>query len=207
MIHIATRRSQAAAVAMVAAIALASASQPANATAAPRSAAAPWSAVAPASTGAPWATPMGTPTGTSLTTQETAIATAVFNLLNSERKSAGLAPLRMNASLVRSAHAHDLTMAKYNTLSHQLPGEAVFSTRITSAGYRWSSAGENVGWNGDRSQNGAIALEKMMFNETAPNNGHRLNILSRTFKDVGIDILLESRTGKLWMTQDFASPR
>jgi uncharacterized protein YkwD len=46
----------------------------------------------------------------------------------------------------------------------------------------------------------------MMYNEVAPNNGHRLNILSTRFKDVGIDVVIDTTHGKLWLTEDFASP-
>jgi hypothetical protein len=56
-------------------------------------------------------------------------------------------------------------------------------------------------------QAGALALQTMMYNEVAPNNSHRLNILSTHYKDVGVDILLDGAHGKLWLTEDFGSPR
>jgi uncharacterized protein YkwD len=140
------------------------------------------------------------------TTSAPAFATAVLNLLNSERSAHHLAALRMNSHLLQSAHAHNLRMASANVMSHQLSGEPALGTRITSAGYRWSSIGENIAWNSDRTQNGALALETMMYNEVAPNNGHRLNILSTRFKDVGIDVVIDTTHGKLWLTEDFASP-
>jgi uncharacterized protein YkwD len=142
----------------------------------------------------------------SMTSTEFAIANAVLNLMNSERKAHGLAPYRGNSALLRSARGHDIKMATANTLSHQLPGEPVFTTRITNAGYHWSWAGENIAWTADRSETGALNLEKMMYNEVAPNNGHRLNILSTHYTDVGVDILIDNIHGKLWITQDFARP-
>jgi uncharacterized protein YkwD len=142
----------------------------------------------------------------SMTSTEFAIANAVLNLMNSERKAHGLAPYRGNSALLRSSRGHDIKMATANTLSHQLPGEPVFTTRITNAGYHWSWAGENIAWTADRSETGALNLEKMMYNEVAPNNGHRLNILSTHYVDVGVDILIDNIHGKLWITQDFARP-
>jgi hypothetical protein len=52
-------------------------------------------------------------------------------------------------------------------------------------------------------QDGALAVQKMMYNEVAPNNGHRLNILNRHFVNVGVDVYLDSTHHKLWMTVDF----
>ncbi|MDP9116664.1 MAG: CAP domain-containing protein, partial [Actinomycetota bacterium] len=134
------------------------------------------------------------------------IARAVLTRLNAERASYRLPALRMNVHLISSAHSHNVAMAAYNTMSHQLPHEAYFTTRISRAGYRWSWAGENVAWNSVENQAGALALEGMMFNERAPYNAHRLNILSRRFTDIGIDIYIDARTQKLWMTEDFGRP-
>jgi hypothetical protein len=42
-----------------------------------------------------------------------------------------------------------------------------------------------------------------MYNEVAPNDAHRVNILSTTYREVGIDIYMDNVHHKLWMTQDF----
>jgi uncharacterized protein YkwD len=139
--------------------------------------------------------------------KEDSIARAVLALLNSERRANGLPALTMSSQLVRSAHGHNITMAKFNTMSHQLPGEPYFTARIDRTGYRWRTAGENVGWNSEKTENGALYLEKLMYNEKAPNDGHRRNILSSSYRNVGIDIVIDSRTGKLWLSQDFGSLR
>lgn len=141
-----------------------------------------------------------------LAATEAGIANSVLAMLNGERAAHRLAPLSMNSRLIKSAHGHNLTMARFNTMSHQLPGEAFFATRISQAGYRWRAAGENIAWNTNRSLNGARTLESMMYNERPPNDGHRLNILSSSFRNVGIDVLIDPRTGKLWLTEDFGTP-
>jgi uncharacterized protein YkwD len=140
-----------------------------------------------------------------MTGAESNAAYAVLALLNSERAAHGLGALRMNTQLLRSARAHNLMMAKYNTMSHQLPGEPYFTNRIAATGYSWQTAGENVGWNSDQSTSGALYLEKLMYNEVPPNDGHRKNILNSAFRDVGIDIYFDAHTGKLWLTEDFGS--
>lgn len=133
-------------------------------------------------------------------------ARAMLGLLNQERRAHGRRPLSMAWRLRVSAHRHNLRMARANVMSHQLPGEAFFATRITDAGYHWRAAGENIGWNSNLSSAGILALEKQMYHEVAPNDGHRVNILSRTFKQVGIDVYYDARHHKLWFTQDFGAP-
>jgi hypothetical protein len=124
--------------------------------------------------------------------------------MNSERAAHGLPALRMSSALISSARRHNLWMSGDNLMSHQLPGEPDFATRISQAGVLWHVAAENIGWTTDRSTNGARGLETAMYNETPPNDGHRRNILSTAVHYVGIDIYLDSRTGKLWLTEDFA---
>ena len=133
-------------------------------------------------------------------------ATAVFTQLNAERAQNGLKPLRWTDRLYYSAHRHNLAMAQQNTLSHQLPGESSLGDRVTVF-YAWSACGENIGWNSDRSQAGALALETSMYNETPPNDGHRRNILSTSFVDVGVDVIDDSTHGRVWLTTDFGKPR
>lgn len=126
--------------------------------------------------------------------------------LNSERAEHGLPALKMNSKLVSAAHNHNLAMAKANTLSHQLKGEAALGSRVSAAGYRWSAVGENVAYNGRRSEDGVLAVQEAMYNEKPPNDGHRKNILSKTFVDVGIDVISDSVHDKVWLVTDFGKP-
>lgn len=93
------------------------------------------------------------------------VAHNVFAMINAERKAHHLPALAMNTRLVSSAHKHNLDMARYDTMSHQLPGEAPLGNRITATGYRWNWAGENIGWNSDMSISGVEYLETIMYNE------------------------------------------
>jgi uncharacterized protein YkwD len=97
-------------------------------------------------------------------------------------------------------------MAAANQLSHQLPGEPDLGARETNAGVQWSAAGENIGWSSEMTVDGALGLEASMLAETPPNDGHRRNILSSTFTDVGVDVYLDQAHGRLWLTEDFARP-
>ena len=113
-------------------------------------------------------------------------------MLNAERAANHLPALGWSTALVSSARRHNLTMAAANVLSHQLPGEPVFSTRISQAGVHWHAAAENIGWTTDRSSAGANSLETAMYGERPPNDGHRLNILSTAVHYVGIDTYIDA---------------
>jgi uncharacterized protein YkwD len=130
----------------------------------------------------------------------------VLSSLNSQRAEHGLPALSTNSKLVTSAHRHNLAMAEANQLSHQLSGESGLGDRISAAGYSWSTVGENIAYNSNRSQAGVLALQQAMYNETAPNDGHRRNILSSSFTDVGIDVIDDSRHGRVWLVTDFGRP-
>jgi uncharacterized protein YkwD len=133
-------------------------------------------------------------------------AKAVLAELNAERANHGLPAMKLNSKLVSAAHAHNLAIAKANKLSHQLNGEAALGSRVSAAGYSWSAVGENVAYSTSRSQSGVLAVQKAMYNEKPPDDGHRRNILSKTYVDVGIDVISDSVHGKVWLVTDFGRP-
>jgi uncharacterized protein YkwD len=109
----------------------------------------------------------------------------------------------MSSQLQLSARRHDVRMATYDTMSHQLPGEPWFGTRFNQAGYYWSWAGENIAWNSVMSLAGVEALQVAMYNERAPYNEHRLNILNPRYHNVGVDVYFDRTHQKVWLTTDF----
>ncbi|HZC69741.1 MAG TPA: CAP domain-containing protein [Jatrophihabitans sp.] len=138
---------------------------------------------------------------------ERSISRTIHKMINEERTAHGLAPVRMSPKLQLAARRHNLHMAHDNTMSHQLPGEPYFGRRILNAGYRWSYAGENIAWNSDMTRSGVKLLERLMYHEKAPYNDHRLNILSRHYKGVGVDVYMDKSNNKVWLTTDFARHR
>jgi uncharacterized protein YkwD len=134
-------------------------------------------------------------------------ANNLLGMLNDERQANGLPRLTMNAKLIQSAHAHNLDMAQYNEMSHQLPNEAYFADRIQAAGYKYQYAGENIGWNSVQTLDGVRQLEQIMYDEKPPGEtGHRENILSKNYTNVGIDVYFDNVNGKVWLTEDFGKP-
>ncbi len=158
----------------------------------------PTAVVVPAAAPATTTTPPG---GDGVAAQA---ARAVFDATNAFRQQNGVAPLVWNGALQRSAHQHNLAMATANQMSHQVPGERSFDTRISDQGVPWLSVGENVGFNTNRTVAGALTLHTMMINETAPNDGHKVNKLDPKFNALGVDVYLDPTTGKLWLTEDYA---
>jgi uncharacterized protein YkwD len=137
-------------------------------------------------------------------------AQQVLSQINTARAAAKLPALTTSAGLVRSATAHTMVMVGGCGLKHQCSGEAELGNRITAAGVTWTAAGENIGEGGpEPATSAAIAamatqLTADMLAETYPNDGHRKNILSTSFKHIGISLYRDS-TGTVWMTQDFSS--
>jgi uncharacterized protein YkwD len=134
---------------------------------------------------------------------ENRIAWAVKSMINRERSAHGLAPVRMAPKLRLAARRHNVTMARFDTMSHQLPGEPYFGRRIILAGYNWSYAGENIAWNSEMTMSGVKMLERLMYRERPPYNEHRLNILSPHYRNVGVDVYLDRANHKVWLTTDF----
>ena len=147
-----------------------------------------------------------TPAGASLppvTTAENTIAWAIKKLIVTERALHGLPYIQMSTQLRLSARRHNLAMAKADTMSHQLPGEPWFGRREQLAGYWWSWAGENIGWNSDMTLGGVTLLQRLMYNEKPPNDGHRENILNTHYRQVGVDVYFDKVNHKVWLTTDF----
>ncbi len=58
----------------------------------------------------------------------------------------------------------------------------------------------------DLTQQGAVDLETFMYTEPHPGDneiGHRRNILSPSFAYVGLSVIIDQRTGSLWLTENF----
>jgi uncharacterized protein YkwD len=144
-----------------------------------------------------------TPAAQASTPAEVGAANRVFALLNSQRAANHLPALAWSPALVNSAHSHNVAMGRVNVLSHQLSGERAVGDRIRAAGVNWHLAAENIGWTTNLTTAGATGMQQAMYNEKAPNDGHRQNILSRSVRYVGVDVVI-GPAGKLWLTTDFA---
>ena len=137
-------------------------------------------------------------------------AAQVLALINQARAQAGLPAYSLSSGLGTSSARHNAVMAGGCGLSHQCPGEPSLGQRETNAGVNWTAAGENIGEGGPvAGTTSAIAqmatrITQSMLDEQPPSDGHRENILSRTFRFIGITVTRDSH-GTVWMTQDFSN--
>ncbi len=119
---------------------------------------------------------------------------ATLCLLNRERRARGLRALRSNSKLARAARGHARDMVAQHYFSHDSRSGASFSARIKRTGWTRSrrsyTMGENIGWGG-----GSLSTPRAMVQAWMNSAGHRANILSRSFNQIGIGIANGAPTG------------
>ncbi len=123
-------------------------------------------------------------------TDLTALREEIISITNAERAAEGLPPLRHNSKLEDAAQIHSDDMQAQDYFNHNsLDGRAPLD-RITAAGYlipfeecnctKSYSTGENIAKGQDTA---AFAMQTWMDSP-----GHRANILSPDFDEIGIGI-------------------
>ncbi|MDJ0600371.1 MAG: CAP domain-containing protein [Crocosphaera sp.] len=107
-----------------------------------------------------------------------AFESRVFDLINLERVENNLDPLRINEQLVMAAQYHSQSMANDDFFSHQgIDGSTPFE-RIRAQGYSYQAAGENIA--------AGFATPESVVQAWMGSSGHRANILSEHFTEIGI---------------------
>jgi|GEM_PF-2151231 len=123
-----------------------------------------------------------------------------------------VAPLAWHSALEDSAAQHSARMIQADQQSHQLPGELGLGQRVTNNDYNFSILGENVfAFTSSVIQGHAAFVIDWGIGtggmQTPP--GHRDNLLSRDFNEIGIDITHDNNpatsVGPLVVTQDLGS--
>ena len=111
---------------------------------------------------------------------------AIMCLVNQRRDNAGIGSLDRDRRLQRAAQRHNQRMHGNGCFAHQCPGEGGLGTRLRSVGYlsdglrRWSYA-ENLAWGKKARGTPSSVVDAWMHS-----SGHRANILSRDFRDLGV---------------------
>ena len=120
------------------------------------------------------------PTATSLSTARR----ETLCLLNRERAQRGLRPLRLSPRLSQASAGHSRNMVRKGFFQH-----GNFVARILNARYvtrrQALSLGENIAWG-----TGSLGTPAQTVRAWMHSPGHRANILSRRFRDIGIGIAL-----------------
>jgi uncharacterized protein YkwD len=119
---------------------------------------------------------------------------ATLCTLNVQRERFGLPPLKLNRKLSRAARRHARDMVRRRYFAHDSLGGGSFVDRIRRTGYlrnaRSWTVGENLAW-GTHRRSAPRAITSMWMNSP----GHRANILSPSFREVGIGLALGAPAG------------
>ncbi|WP_035288831.1 SafA/ExsA family spore coat assembly protein [Clostridium sp. KNHs214] len=125
------------------------------------------------------------------------IENEVIRLVNIERSKAGVAPLSANWELSRVARYKSQDMINKGYFSHQSPTYGSPFDMMQNFGLRFSSAGENIAY-GQRTP-------AEVMNSWMNSPGHRGNILSPSFTQIGVGVAKTS-SGVYYWTQMFIKP-
>ncbi|GFR34439.1 SafA/ExsA family spore coat assembly protein [Thermobrachium celere] len=126
-----------------------------------------------------------------------AIESEVVRLVNIERAKVGLPALKENWQLSRIARYKSQDMINKNYFSHYSPTYGSPFDMIESFGLKFSAAGENIAM-GQRTP-------QEVMNAWMNSPGHRSNILSPTYTEIGVG-LAKDKYGRCYWTQMFIKP-
>lgn len=125
---------------------------------------------------------------------EAVAATALYDDLNRERRTRGLAALQLDSRLDDAAVQHVVDMSVHNFFDHvSLNGESPFE-RMRDAGCAYSYAGENLA---------EAPTEQVADDALFASLPHRRNTLSAMYRRVGIAVMVSS-DGRLLFVEDFS---
>lgn len=116
----------------------------------------------------------------------------IFEELNHERASHGLAILQWDEHAAGAARNHAELMSENGKLSHQFPGEATLPERLGATGARFTVSAENVA---------QTEFVEDIHPALMASPGHRANILSPGYNAVGIGMV--EKQGRIYVAQDF----
>lgn len=132
-------------------------------------------------------------TNGSTTTDTKAAETRAIQLLNADRAKNGLPALKVNSSLTGLAERYAQDMINRGYFSHNNPeGQTPFD-RMKAAGISYKYAGENL------AINSSVDAAEAAF---MTSSGHRANILSSNFTEVGIGVKY-APNGSVYVVQEF----
>jgi uncharacterized protein YkwD len=116
---------------------------------------------------------------------QTELETTVICLINEERATAGVRPVRTNGSLRQAAAGHSNSMVQDGFFEHTSPSGRTFIDRISNTGYtrgarRWL-VGENLVWG-----SGSQSTPQSMVEAWMGSPAHRANLLRERFREIGV---------------------
>ncbi|MEU8956011.1 CAP domain-containing protein [Streptomyces sp. NPDC048518] len=147
----------------------------------------------PAAGPAPWSAPLAAPEGRPA--HQAGLSADVIEEINRHRAGAGCAPVRLRASLSRSAREHSDDMSDHERLTHLGTDGSRPLERMREAGYHPRRAGEVIAA-GPRTAEAAVRT-------WLGSPSHRAVVLSCHYTDAGVGVARGS--GGPWWTLDLAA--
>jgi uncharacterized protein YkwD len=133
------------------------------------------------------------------------VSQATLCLVNDQRTSHGLRPLSENRALTGASAAYSQRMVQQAFFAHESPDGGTLVSRLTAVRYLnggddWV-VGENIGWG-----QGPLATPRSMVTAWMNSKGHRENILTTDYREIGLGFALGTPPDSTWgatYTTDF----
>ncbi|MCI9070551.1 MAG: hypothetical protein HFJ13_08055 [Clostridium sp.] len=123
----------------------------------------------------------------------------IFNIVNKERINAGLPTLVYNSTMKKYARIKSKDMGDNNYFSHEDLNGNLITVQMKNDGVSYRAWGENIAWISGTFNATEIATRFM--NNWMNSAGHRANILSDNFNEIGIGVYKIGN--KIYATQEF----
>ncbi len=123
------------------------------------------------------------------------VGQATLCLLNQQRAASGVAALSENPRLTNASAGYSQRMVDEAFFAHEAPDGDTLVDRLTGAGYAVDDAlvvGENIGWG-----SGSLASARSMVQAWMASPGHRANLLSGDYTEVGLGVVLGTPDDRL----------
>ena len=135
------------------------------------------------------------------------VGQATLCLLNQQRATSGVGPLAENATLTTASAGYSQRMVAQGFFDHDSPDGGTLVDRLTGAGYLGDEdawvVGENLGWGQD-----TLSTARSMVTAWMGSAGHRENLLSGDYTEVGLGLALGTPADQTWgatYTTDFGA--
>jgi uncharacterized protein YkwD len=123
--------------------------------------------------------------------------TRVLELTNIERSKVGAPPLKLSTELNSAAQAYSQVLASSDCFAHTCGPVPEMADRMGQAGYQnWTALGENIA--------AGYSTPEAVVAGWMGSPGHRDNLLSPSFSEIGLGLALGGGYGTFW-TQDFGT--
>jgi uncharacterized protein YkwD len=133
-------------------------------------------------------------------TDNSAHIARVLELTNVERQKVGAPPLAVSNELSSAAQAYSVVLATSGCFAHTCGPVPDMVDRMTQAGYQgWTALAENIA--------AGYPTPEAVVDGWMSSPGHRANLLSASFSEIGIGIAASGAGYGTFWTQDFGARR